>query len=98
MPKQKSDISINDPMAKHGRKMRHLRQTLANGGRFYVTDCWPWDIKAGCRRLDCPMRSQHIPPQSTIDSYHLACEPVGDLADFMLTLKATTDIKNPPSR
>ena len=94
MPKQKSPINVNDPMVKHQRKMRHLRQTLANGGLFYITDCWPWDIKAGCKRLDCPMRSQAIAPVSTIDSYHLECDPVGDLADFLITLKNTTDVKN----
>jgi hypothetical protein len=79
---------INDPLVRLGRRNRHLNQIIANGG-YYVTDCRPQAIKAGCQRLDCPMRSLAIPPEAQETDYFLECEPVGDLADLLIRLQRT---------
>jgi len=79
---------INDPLVKIGRRTRHINQTIANGG-FYITDCRPQEIKAGCQRLDCPMRSMAIPPEAKETDYFLECEPTGDLADFLILIQRT---------
>lgn len=82
----------NDPLVKLARKQRHLRQTLANEGKFYIEDCFPWAIKAGCKRFDCPMRSLSLPPIADPKAYVLKCNPVGDLADYLITLQRSADL------
>lgn len=74
---------------KQGRKMRHFNSIGANGGRFYVRDCQPWQIKAGCKRMDCPMRQLAIAPEAAPDDYLLDCTPTGDLADLLIMLQRT---------
>lgn len=80
---------LMQPNIRLARRQRHLRQIRANGGEHYITDCQPWAIKAGCDRLDCPMRQMAIAPQSTPTAYHLQCDPAGDLADLLIILQRT---------
>ena len=81
-------IDQTDPLVSLGRRRRHLAQTQANGG-YYISDCHPWNIKAGCTRLDCPMRFQTVAPEAKETDYILQCDPVGDLATFLIHLKLT---------
>lgn len=66
-----------------GKKRHYLQQTLGHGG-YYVTDCWPWAIKAGCKRLDCPMRTMTLPPEAKETDFLIKCDPPGELADFII--------------
>jgi len=79
----------DNPITKIVRRQRHLRQIIAHSGRFYITDCRPWQIKQDCRRLDCPMRRLTLPPEADSGAYLLACNPAGDLADLLLALRQT---------
>ena len=69
--------------------VKYVRIIMAHGGQFYVTDCHPWAIKEGCPRLDCPMRTLAIAPEATEDSALLECDPPGDLADTLISLRNT---------
>lgn len=79
-------------IAQIGRHQRLLAQIYANGS-FYVEDCWPWAIKNGCTRFDCPMRKLAVAPEATADDYFIKCEPVGDLADLLIKLQLTNTPK-----
>jgi hypothetical protein len=82
---------INDPLVRLGRRNRHLNQIIAHAG-YYVADCRPQAIKAGCQRLDCPMRSMAIPPEANATDYLLECDPVGDLADLLIRIQRAIPI------
>lgn len=82
-------LNQNDPMIKLARRSRRLNQIRANGS-YYVPDCHPWAIKAGCERFDCPMRSLAITPEARPEDYQMPCEPVGDLADLLKLLQRTS--------
>ncbi|GIK42372.1 MAG: hypothetical protein BroJett011_62050 [Chloroflexota bacterium] len=75
-------------------KRQLLREIMLAGG-FYVTDCRPQAIKAGCERWDCPMRALAIPPEADENDRLLECDPPGHLADLLLLLKATTPYLHP---
>lgn len=84
-------LNRNDPLVKLARKNARLNQIRANGG-YYVLDCHPWSIKAGCQRLDCPMRSVAITPEAKPEDFLMPCEPVGDLADLLIMLHNTAPV------
>lgn len=84
---------LNKDMVKIGRHMRLFNQIAANGGGFYVRDCQPWQIKAGCDRFDCPMRSLALPPEARPEDVLIECNPVGDLADLLIKLQRTNTIE-----
>ena len=88
--------NLNDPRVILGRKRRNVAQIRANGG-YYITDCHPWEIKAGCTREDCPMRYVASVPEPKETDHFLPCNPTGDLADMLILFERTMpvlDIKN----
>ncbi len=70
-------------------KHKIIVQAMANGGVF-VEDCAPWAVKEGCTRTDCPMRQLAI-YEANPDHFFALCDPIGIMADVLLTLKATQD-------
>ena len=78
--------NLNDPRIIVQRKYRHLAHIRANGS-YYISDCHPWEIKAGCLRQDCPMRYVAMIPEPQITDYVLQCNPTGDLADLLIMLE-----------
>lgn len=83
----------NKKIAQLGRHKRYLAQIEANGGGIYVQDCWPWNIKSGCNRLDCPMRTLTIAPEAKTDDFFVECTPAGDLADLLIRLQSTSPLE-----
>lgn len=81
-------VDRTDPLVTIARHGRYLNQIIANGG-YYVTDCRPQAIKAGCQRFDCPMRSLAIPPEANETDLFLECEPAGDLANLLIKIQST---------
>jgi hypothetical protein len=82
-------LNRNDPLVKLARKNQRLNQIRANGS-YYVPDCHPWAIKAGCERFDCPMRSLAVAPEAAPGDYLMPCDPAGDLADLLILLQHTS--------
>ncbi len=85
----KPTVDKYDPIISFERQREHLAHIQANGGNFYISDCWPWNIKKGCTRLDCPMRFQTIAPEAAPGDYVFECEPAGDVATMLINLKRT---------
>lgn len=73
------------------RFLQYLRQIQGHGGKYYVQNCQPGNIPAACERLDCPMRSLSLPPEAEAGAALLACEPVGSMADILISLRRTQE-------
>lgn len=76
-------------MSRGYKLLKHLREIQTHDGLFYVTDCQPFAIKADCTRLDCPMRTLALPPENTEGAAQFQCDPTGDLADVLISLRRT---------
>lgn len=83
-----------DPLVRLYRRHQLMAQIIANGG-YYVEDCHPWAIKEGCTRVDCPMRTQALPPEAQPHDLLLQCDPPGELADLLIRLQAAAFFPTP---